>query len=303
MSDQSIASSGISRFAPSPTGPLHFGSMLTAVGSWLEARSNGQAWHLRIDDLDPPREMPGAADAILHTLERFSLSWDGPVVYQSRRQEAYAAALESLQQQGELFPCACSRADLKANGVSGPYGPVYPGTCRDGLADGKEGRAIRVRVGQTVIVFIDRIQGRVRQDLRRELGDFVVKRADGLYAYHIAVAVDDAELGVSDVVRGVDLMDSTARQIHLQQLLGLPTPRYAHFPIACNSQGQKLSKQTYAAAVDRSEPNHVWWQVLDFLAQDPPKTLQHAPIAEIQQWALQNWNLQKVPKRVTRSID
>ncbi len=232
------------RFAPSPTGPLHFGSLVAAVGSFLHARAQGGEWRVRIEDLDPPREVSGAADDILRTLDSFGLHWDGEVMYQSRRCETYEAALAQLKDAGVLYPCACTRREIADSSVSGLEGPVYPGTCRAGLAPGRVARAWRVRTDNRAIEFEDGLQGVIRSALEDDIGDFVVQRADGFFAYQLAVVVDDAAQGISEIVRGADLLDSTPRQIHLQRLLGLPTPGYLHLPIVLNANGEKLSKQT-----------------------------------------------------------
>jgi glutamyl-Q tRNA(Asp) synthetase len=229
------------RFAPSPTGPLHFGSLVTALGSYLDAKAHGGEWLVRIEDLDTPRVVPGAADDILRTLERFGLEWDGPVLYQSSRIEAYEAALEDLRQKGLVFPCGCSRKDV---------GDRYPGTCRKALHGRRDMVSWRYRVPDETVEFLDRRLGQQRQNVAEYVGDFVLKRADGLFAYQLAVVVDDGYNGITDVVRGEDLLDSTPRQILLQRALGLPQPRYLHLPVVVNSTGQKLSKQTGATALD-----------------------------------------------------
>ncbi|MDX9952048.1 MAG: tRNA glutamyl-Q(34) synthetase GluQRS, partial [Methylophilaceae bacterium] len=238
------------RFAPSPTGPLHFGSLVAALASYLEARQQQGEWLLRMEDLDTPRNMPGAADAILRSLEAFGFEWDGPVVYQSERHDLYAAALARLQEDGLVYPCGCTRKEIADSAIHGIEGAIYPGTCRSGLPPGKTARAWRIRAENRTIGFDDAIQGHVAQNLARDIGDFVLKRADGFYAYQLAVVVDDADQGITHVVRGADLLDSTPRQIYLQQVLGLPAMHYAHIPVVLNAQGEKLSKQTQAAAVD-----------------------------------------------------
>ncbi|MGP1676107.1 MAG: tRNA glutamyl-Q(34) synthetase GluQRS [Burkholderiales bacterium] len=310
------------RYAPSPTGPLHFGSLVAAVGSYLEAKSRGGLWLVRMEDLDPPREQPGAADAILRTLQACGMGWDGDILYQSKRSEAYRAALARLQQQGLIYPCACTRREIadsilafaptrgahnaplaraswrRAGGEGGHSDVlVYPGTCRNGLAPGKTARATRVRVGDSAIEFEDVLQGRVSQNLAAEVGDFVLLRADGLYAYQLAVVVDDAEQGISDVVRGADLLASTPRQIYLQRLLGLPTPRYLHLPAAVNAAGEKLSKQTLAAPVDARDTVPALVQVMDFLGQAPPAQLSRASLAEFWRWARAHWDAKNIPRR------
>ena len=283
------------RFAPSPTGPLHFGSMVAAVGSYLEAKSQGGIWLVRIEDLDPPREMPGAASAILHTLERFGLMWDESVVYQSQRIEHYQHALDTLVRQGKLYACGCTRREIAQAGLSGPYGPVYNGQCRGGLPGDKHPRALRVLTHHDPVGFTDKLRGHYQQVINTEIGDFIVRRADHLFAYQLAVVVDDAAHGVTEVVRGSDLLDNTPRQIHLQQLLGVTTPAYAHLPVVLNAQGQKLSKQSGADAIDHVHPPYLIFQALDFLGQRPPEDLQNADLNDMWAWAIQHWNLRAVP--------
>jgi len=285
------------RFAPSPTGPLHFGSLVAAVGSYLEAKSSGGLWLLRMEDLDPPREQPGAADAILRTLEACGMAWDGNIMYQSQRGEAYRAALARLEAQGMVYVCGCSRREIADSGLSPDGALIYPGTCRNGLAPGRTPRATRVRVGDAVIEFEDAVQGKIGQDLAAEIGDFVLLRADRLHAYQLAVVVDDAEQGITDVVRGADLLDSTPRQIYLQRLLGLRTPRYLHLPAAVNAAGEKLSKQTRAPPLDERDPVPMLAQVMDFLGQAAPAQLRRAPLAEFWRWALAHWDAQRIPRR------
>ncbi|HLW73777.1 MAG TPA: tRNA glutamyl-Q(34) synthetase GluQRS [Gammaproteobacteria bacterium] len=280
----------IGRFAPSPTGPLHLGSLAAALGSCLEARRHGGLWFLRMEDLDPPREMPGAAAGILRTLERLCFRWDGEVVYQSRRHDAYAAAADKLFALGAAFPCACTRSEIADSGLAGLEGPIYPGTCRRGLPPGKSARALRLRVPDESLHFEDALQGEVWQDLARDIGDFIIRRADGCCAYQLAVVVDDAWAGITHVVRGADLLLSTPRQLYLQTLLGLPHPRYMHLPVAVNVAGEKLSKQTHAPPVDELAPGVALWRALQFLLQQPPETLQRASIEEIWTWAEAHWN-------------
>lgn len=282
------------RFAPSPTGPLHFGSLVAALASYLEARQQQGEWLLRMEDLDTPRNMPGAADAILRSLEAFGFEWDGAVVYQSERHDLYAAALARLQEDGLVYPCGCTRKEIADSAIHGIEGAIYPGTCRSGLPPGKTARAWRIRAENRTIGFDDAIQGHVAQNLARDIGDFVLKRADGFYAYQLAVVVDDADQGITHVVRGADLLDSTPRQIYLQQVLGLPAMHYAHIPVVLNAQGEKLSKQTQAAAVDDRQPATQLWQALDFLQQSPPAAVRNAPLADIWQWADQNWQLSRI---------
>lgn len=251
------------RFAPSPTGPLHFGSLVAALGSYLDARAQGGEWLLRMEDVDTPRVAPGAADAILRVLETYGFEWDGAMIYQSRRGAAYRAALQTLQEMGLVYACACSRKQLAETAKRGIDGLVYAGSCR-ARAPG-EALALRLRVPAGRIAFDDRVQGRVACDPVGESGDFVLKRADGIFAYQLAVVVDDAEQGITDIVRGADLLTSTPRQIVLQRYLGLPTPRYAHLPVALDAAGDKLSKQTLADPVDPSHPLPILLAALRFL--------------------------------------
>ncbi len=284
------------RFAPTPSGPLHFGSMVAAVGSYLDAKSQGGSWALRIDDLDPPRVAPGAVDSIFRCLEKFQMTWDGEVVFQSKRMEAYQAALDELRSRGLVYACACSRKEI---GDAGLDGPVYPGTCRDGLAPGRKARAWRVRTGEASIEFVDFLQGRVRQNLEREIGDFVLFRADRVFAYHLACTVDDSAQGITHVVRGADLTASTPRQIYLQRLLGLPTPDYLHLPIALNAAGEKLSKQTLADPVETDRAAVILADVLRFLKHSPPDEVCADGISVLWLWALKNWRRDRLPDVVS----
>ncbi|WP_017942307.1 MULTISPECIES: tRNA glutamyl-Q(34) synthetase GluQRS [unclassified Thioalkalivibrio] len=240
----------VGRFAPTPSGPLHAGSLLAAVISWLDARSADGRWHLRIDDIDAPRVRPGAADAILHTLEVFGLGWDGPVTWQSRHGPAYQHALDTLLDTDRAFPCGCTRKDLAAHGRTGWEGPVYPGTCRHGLPPGREPRALRARATTRYWTIEDRFLGAVAFDLEALGSDFVIRRADGLVAYQLATVVDDMALGVNQVVRGIDLLGSTPRQMQLYQGLGATPPAYAHHPVLVALGGDKLAKATGAAAIN-----------------------------------------------------
>lgn len=276
------------RFAPSPTGPLHFGSVIAAVGSFLEARQRKGAWLVRVDDLDGPRTASGAADAILADLDRLGLHWDGDVCYQSARTDRYRQRLDGLRLAGWTFPCGCSRKD---------YRSIYPGTCRYGLAPGKRARTRRMRVADVAIEFDDAIQGACSQRLDESVGDFVIRRADGMFAYHLAAVVDDADFGVTDIVRGADLLDSTPRQIHLQRSLVLPTPRYAHLPVAVNAAGQKLSKQTYAEPVVDKPAVPLIIAALNFLGQQPDSQLLDASLDELWCWAIAHWQLDRVPRQ------
>jgi glutamyl-Q tRNA(Asp) synthetase len=284
------------RFAPSPTGPLHFGSLVAAVGSFLQARAERGAWLLRMEDIDPPREVPGAAADILRTLERLGLHWDGPVMYQSARRSAYEAALEKLRREGVLYACGCTRQEIADSSLHGIDGPVYPGTCRAGIPPGRRERALRVRTNDDVLSFADRWQGRVAWRLQREMGDFVVRRADGFIAYQLAVVVDDAAQGVTEVVRGADLLLSTPRQLYLQQCLGVASPQYAHLPVAVNAAGEKLSKQTGAAPMASVPPLPLLRRVLLFLGQEAPPELTEGNIESFWRYAVEQWR----PERVQR---
>jgi len=288
------------RFAPSPTGPLHFGSLVAAVGSYLDAKAEGGEWLVRIEDVDQPRTVAGAADAILRTLDALGVGWDGEVLYQSRRDEAYRAALADLERSGMVYPCACSRKDIADSSFTGPAGLIYPGTCRPGLPPGRSGRAVRLRV-EGEIAFADRLQGEIRQDLEREVGDFVLRRADGLFAYQLAVVVDDAEQGITHVVRGADLLDSTPRQIYLQGLLGLAVPSYLHLPVAVNQRREKLSKQTLAPEVDLARPAELLCRVLRFLDQEPPPGLEAGGLEACWTWAVSHWRPERLAGVLTRS--
>ena len=285
------------RFAPSPTGPLHFGSLVAAVGSYLDARHHQGRWLLRVEDLDPPREVAGSADAILKALEAFGLDWDGPVSYQSQRSQYYDEALETLQAAGYLFGCACTRKEIADSAIRTDTGNIYPGTCRTGLQPGRSPRSTRVRVGQTDISFTDRLLGDLHQNLDSEVGDFIVRRADKLVAYQLAVVVDDAEQGITSIVRGADLFESTPRQLYLQQLLGLPVPTYLHLPVAVNPDTDKLSKHTHATAVTPDEKNTALIDALLFLQQKLPDSPHDASQAELREWAITHWDADAIPAR------
>jgi glutamyl-Q tRNA(Asp) synthetase len=260
------------RFAPSPTGPLHFGSLIAALASCCDARAAGGTWLVRIEDVDAPRSRRGAETAILAALERYGFAWDGPVVRQSERTGLYEAALERLRAQGSVYPCVCTRRENASAPVGAGGERVYPGTCRNGIPEDRRKRvphAWRIRVpsdpAQSSVAFRDRLQGLQTQDLARDVGDFVVRRADGLFAYQLAVVVDDAAQGVTHVVRGADLLASTPRQIFLQRTLGLAVPAYLHHPVALDRAGAKLSKQSHAAPLpdDPLPALFAAWQFLD----------------------------------------
>ena len=284
------------RFAPSPTGPLHFGSLVAAAGSFMEARTKGGEWLLRIEDVDAPRCSRTAADEILRTLEACGFAWDGEVVWQSRRSDVYAAALERLKIHGRVFACACTRKELADSAIAPDGAAIYPGTCRQGLPAGRQARAWRLRVGDARVGFDDAIQGRIASEIALDAGDFILLRADGLFAYQLAVVVDDADAGITHVVRGADLLASTPRQIFLQQCLGLPTPCYAHLPVAVNAAGEKLSKQTRAVPVDAARPGPALFAALAFLGQRPPRELSAAPVRDIVRWATEHWSPARIPR-------
>jgi len=305
------------RFAPSPTGPLHFGSLAAAVGSYLDAKKHHGTWLVRMEDLDTPRCVPGAADGILRTLEAFGLHWDGEIICQSRRTPAYEAALQRLKESGAAYPCCCTRREIADSALHGIDGFVYPGTCRKGLSherstpawrvrtdklisvrpepvEGREGHFDRLSPNGSIIEFDDALQGHLTQHLETEIGDFVVKRADGLFAYQLAVVVDDAFQGITHVVRGADLLHSTPRQIHLQRLLGFPVPHYMHLPIAVNAQGEKFSKQTLAPAIATDDAVATLLAVLKFLRQQPPAELRQGRVGEVLAWAVENWRPERM---------
>ena len=286
------------RFAPSPTGPLHLGSLVAATGSYLDAKKAEGEWLVRMEDVDEPRTVPGAADLILRTLAAFGMESDQPVIYQSRRKELYRSALEDLKRKGMVYPCGCTRKEILdwQVGFGPPSGQRYPGLCREGLAEGKQPRAWRFRVPQSVIQFEDRVMGPQAENLDETSGDFIVLRADGFFAYQLAVVVDDAEQGVTDVVRGADLLESTPRQIALRCALEVGWPRYLHLPVALNPAGEKLSKQTRAPAVDASDPAAELMRVLRFLGQHPPAGLEGCRVDEVWNWAIANWEPSQIPR-------
>lgn len=283
----------IGRFAPSPTGPMHFGTLIAATGSYLQARASDGEWLLRIEDVDTTRAVPGIADHMLRTLEDFGFEWDHEVIVQSRRGDFYADALQRLIDDDLIFPCTCSRKQLAE--MPGADSGVYPGTCRARRLPLREAHALRMRVPDEIIEFNDAVMGAQAQNLASECGDFVLRRRDGLFAYQFAVVVDDALQGVTEVVRGADLLDSTARQIYLQQCLGYTTPAYLHLPVAVDSQGTKLGKSTGAAAIDVTRPAAEICRVLDFLGQQPPPELATDTPGEVWRWAIEHWDSHRIP--------
>lgn len=282
------------RFAPSPTGPLHYGSLLTAVASYLNIRANNGTWLLRIDDLDPPREIPGAASEILRALEAYGLHWDQEIIYQSNRHQSYNEALTELQNKGLVYPCSCSRKDIFERGE-----PVYTGHCRKGHVAGRKQYAMRIKVPESTLSWQDLIQGAQSAQLFLENGDFVIRRADGLYAYHLAVVIDDAKQRITESIRGADLLPSTSAQRYLQQVLGLEPPLYGHIPVAVNVKGEKLSKQTGAAPISTSDPERTLFKALQDLGQAPPDDLESSSVSDILGWGQQNWSLAKIPAGLT----
>jgi len=289
------------RFAPSPTGPLHFGSLVAAVGSYLNIKSRGGQWLVRIEDLDPPRTQPGAIDSILRTLEAFGLEWDEPVVYQGQRSELYDEAIQFLGEKGLTYYCQCSRKEIAGDAEPGIDGPRYAGTCREKNL-GPRNNSLRIKVPDEIFSFEDAVQGTLKQNLQQDIGDIVIRRRDGLYSYQLAVVVDDAAQGISEVCRGTDLIQSTPRQVYLQHVLGFPTPQYVHLPVAINEHGQKLSKQTLAAPVpDTGDPFQLA-RALHFLGQTPPAELTGAPTAELIKWGVDYWDLPAVPRTLAIRI-
>jgi glutamyl-Q tRNA(Asp) synthetase len=276
--------------------------MVAAVGSYLDAKAHAGTWDVRIDDLDPPRTVPGAAESILRCLEAFGMHPDRDSVFQSRRGDAYHAALHRLRSRGLAYPCGCTRREISEAGIAGIEGDVYPGTCRQGLPPGREAHAWRMRTEGARIEFTDILQGAVCQQIDTDIGDFVLYRAGHVFAYHLACAVDDAEQGITHVVRGADLLASTPRQIHLQRALGLPTPAYLHLPVAANAAGEKLSKQTLAPAVDTARPVSMLARVLEFLGHPPPSGLGDADLAALWEWAIAHWRRDRLPRLAIKVI-
>ncbi len=285
------------RFAPSPTGPLHFGTLVAALGSYLLAKCSSGCWLLRIEDLDPPRVVPGAADAMLLLLEQLGFEWDGEIVYQSRRYERYREILRQLRSRGMVFDCNCTRREILASAPhAGEEGPVYPGTCRNGISGGRLERAVRLRVTDDEICFDDGIRGRYCQNLEKEVGDFVLHRSDGLFAYQLAVVADDIDSGITQVVRGADLLSSTPRQIYLYRCLNEVVPDYFHLPLACDEGGRKISKR-YGdfGLVTCDNGGEMVWRALGFLGQKPPQELFAAAPAELLRWGQKNFSVEAIP--------
>ena len=319
----------IGRFAPTPTGPLHFGSLIAAVASYCDAKSNSGKWLLRMEDLDKPREVADAADNILRSLEVFGFEWDAAILYQSQRNEIYEEYLHNLKRKGLIYACTCSRKEIADFSVaSGVDGAIYPKTCINKMLENlpsdfnaaatarvvpaeytslswlfmRESRinacSWRINVDNAQkITFVDAIQGEISQNLPTQVGDFILKRKDGFFAYQLAVVVDDALQNITHIVRGADLLDSTPRQIYLQNLLDFTLPHYAHVPVASNAAGEKLSKQTLAKPIDTGIASHLIVEALSFLGQMPPLALKNASLAECWHWAIKHWNLASVPRQ------
>ena len=280
----------VGRFAPSPTGPLHFGSLLAALASFLDARANNGKWLMRIEDLDPPREPAGSAELILQQLDDLGMTWDGEVLYQSSRLDAYERVLEQLQHRDLCYPCDCTRPQIRAMGL------VYNGSCRERDLPPEKPYALRLKTDATKIGFDDAIQGHFAQQLEAEVGDFVIRRKDELFAYQLAVVVDDEYQNITHVVRGWDLLDSTPRQIYLQRKLNYREMSYAHIPIIVDEKGQKLSKQAFAPSIETDRASEAIYRALTFLGQKPPVDIaKESPKTQLR-WAIENWQIQAVAK-------
>lgn len=279
------------RFAPSPTGELHLGTLLAAVGSYLQARSQNGEWLMRIEDVDTTRRVAGADEALLRALEAFGFEWDGKEIYQSQRTELYEAALEKLSAKELVYPCTCSRKQLAEENTSN----IYTGHCRLRRLPISEEHALRLRVDNRNICFNDQVIGQYQQQLDTDCGDFVIKRKDGLFAYQLAVVVDDADQAISEVVRGEDLLDSTPRQIYLQQQLDYAQPGYLHLPLLVDEHGHKLGKSTGAAALDLSRPVTHLHLALELLGQKPPAELKRDSLSQLWSWAIKHWDISQIP--------
>ena len=281
------------RFAPSPSGSLHFGSLIAALASYLQAKSQQGAWQVRIDDIDPPREVAGAAKDILQTLQAYGLHWDGEVVYQSQRSAAYEKILAQLTSQNLCYACSCTRKTIKQQGG------LYLGDCRNKQLP-LVGNALRINLQtqeKPVCSFYDQLQGEISLNAQQAAEDFIIKRSDNLYAYNLAVVVDDMEQGITEVVRGIDLLSTTGKQIALYKLLASPSPKYLHLPLAVTSPGQKLSKQNHALAIDKKNPIPTLLKALDFLGHSVSRDVDTGSCLKILEWAVQNWSLQKIPQQ------
>lgn len=289
------------RFAPSPTGPLHFGSLIAAVGSYLQAKHQNGEWLVRIDDIDPPREQKGAADNILKTLEAFGFEWDQSVLYQSSRLKRYQEAVDELIKQQLAYPCSCSRTSILQKTGQTKGNIIYPGFCRNGPIDkliNDQELSTRLICNDEQIRFDDIILGKQSINLTQQVGDFTIKRRDQHFSYQLASGIDDAEQGITEVVRGADLLSCTSSHIHVQNVLNLPSPQYCHLPVAINSEGQKLSKQNHAKAIFAKDSTELLYKTLKFLGQMPPIQLNKANQEDIWSWAKTHWQLDLVPKKL-----
>lgn len=284
----------IGRFAPSPTGPLHLGSLYTALAGFLDARKHNGQWLLRIDDLDTPRNVFGAVESIIHDLESFGLHWDQQIFYQSQSLHHYHSGIDQLLNGQQLYPCTCTRKSLAEATLNNPH--TYPGFCRNKRIAQNEPHALRIKTYDATLSFHDQLQGDVSQDLSKDPGDFIVKRKDRIIAYQFAVVIDDFQQHITRVVRGYDLLDSTPRQLFIQQLLSYSSPEYMHVPVIVDQHGTKLSKQTHAEAVNTEKPAETLFLLLTLLKQNPPDNLRKATVADILDWAVAHWNPQKLKK-------
>lgn len=280
----------VGRFAPSPSGDLHFGSLIAALGSYLQARAQRGRWLVRIEDIDPPREVAGSASRILSALEHYGLYWDSEVLYQSQRHDAYHATLDWLQQQDRSYHCCCTRSRIQQ------IGGIYDGHCRN-LQLGSPGAALRLRQSNPVYAFEDRLQGKLHADPALAQEDFIIRRRDGLFAYNLAVVIDDDFQGVTEIVRGADLIEPTVRQIALYQHLQAPVPEYVHLPLALGNNGLKLSKQNHAPALPLNDPRPVLIEALKFLHQPQPESWQDLDLHMLLSWAVKHWQLENVPRQ------
>jgi len=290
------------RFAPSPAGTLHFGSLITAVGSYLEAKSHNGEWLVRIENLDKPREIPAASYKILRSLEILGMEWDHEVIYQDQRKDIYENVLSMLNKRGLTYPCTCTRKEISNSSITGISGQIYAGTCQSNVQNKDHLGAVRIKTDNNLIEFEDSLHGLINQRLESETGDFILRRSDKIYAYQLAVVIDDAAQGITNVVRGADLLNSTPRQIYLQKLLGYSTPKYMHLPVAVNNHGEKLSKQTKAAHLDVSNPVKQLIEAVNFLGQEPPIELLKDNVLSFWKWAFINWNPEKIHKKLSRFL-
>jgi len=291
----------IGRFAPSPTGPLHFGSLIAAVASYLCARQTKHGkWILRIEDVDTQRCQQGAATSIINTLENYGFEWDGEIIYQTQRADAYQAALDSIKD--KIYPCSCTRKELRAKSASSKYSYTYPGFCREALKNPAGNiRSIRVLTNAKPVCFSDQCQPQeFCQNIEKEVGDFILKRSDGMFAYQLAVVVDDGYQQVNHIVRGSDLFDNTPRQLYLQSLLGYPHPQYLHIPVAVDETGKKFSKQNLSPCIPDQQKRTTLIEALKFLGQTLPDKAEFSSLSELWQWAIQNWDAGAIPAVMTQ---